>query len=217
MLASTNVNASSATEFKKAPKKINVNTYTPPSRSGGSVKTSGAVLSYEQPKFGISIGAWAKCSLNRSVSSTESGFIEFKLNEDLEGKYKTIPRGTTLFAQKSFNSANKRLEASIVKALTPEKDEIDVILARVYSLDKTAGLRGKIDRDLGLESQQAGNNALLSGLSTLAQSGAGVFGGAVSEYSQEMIDNQKRASKEKITAKIQVTQQPCLIQVSNSF
>lgn len=191
--------------------------YRPPARSTGQVKTRGAVISKKQSNYGISIGTWAKCSLKRSVSSTESGFIEFVLEEDLTGRYKTIPQGSTLFANKRFNAADKRLEANITKALTPEHDEIDVILASVYSLDKTAGLTGVIERDLGAESEQAGTNVLLASLSSMVDSGTGVMGSAINDYSQEMIGNQKKYSNERIKAKIQVYQQPCLIQVSKSF
>jgi hypothetical protein len=205
-------------EVKRTRKPVRLsNQYTPPSRSSSRAKTTSAVLNTEQKKYGISIGTWAKCRLKRNVSSTEAGFIEFVLEGNLEGKYKTIPKGTTLFANKSLNKADKRLEATIVKALTPDKEEIDVILANVYSLDKTAGLKGKIDRDIGLESEQAGSNALLTGLSSIVGSGATVLGSVVSDYSQEMIDNQDKFSREKITAKIQVSQQPCLIQVSKTF
>lgn len=193
--------------------------YIPPFVSGGAQSNAtGAVLGRKSKKFGINIGTWAKCSLPRSVSSSESGVVEFTLQEPLFGRYKEIPAGTTLFADKRINVATERLEAFIKKALTPDDQEYDSISATIYSLDKTAGLTGELVRDREGEMGSAASNAALSGLGAAVPNVSGnVSGAVVNSFTSDMIQGEQRYVQKRPSATINVSPQNCLIKITKSF
>jgi hypothetical protein len=199
--------------------KVDRNIYTPPKRSSSKQKSIGAVLGGDTKKYGISIGTWAGCRLERPVSSAESGFIEFTLTDALIGRYKTIPAGTKLFASKGINAVDKRLEARISKALTPDEDEIDNISATVYDMSKRGGLGGELVRDIEGESNAAAGKALLSGLSVAVPvvGGSQVAGAMVGRYADDALSNEKRYLDNSPQATIRVSPQPCLIKIAESF
>lgn len=198
---------------------VNSDIYIPPFVGGGA-KTSaiGAVLGSANQKFGITIGTWAKCRLERGVSSSESGLIEIKLQEALFGKYKEIPAGTTLFASKRINMATERLEAFVSKALTPDELEYDSISATIFSLDKSAGLNGELVRDREGELGSAASNATLTGVAAAMPSVTGDVGGAVvNSFTSDMINTEQKYSQKRPAATINVSPQNCLIKITKSF
>lgn len=190
--------------------------YIPPDRGGNTANISAASLSGIQKKFGISMGTWMKVSLTRNVSSAESGQIEFTLEETILGRYKDLPAGTVFFANKSFNSANKRLESLVITALLPTGEEYQ-ISAQVYELDQTAGLSGTIERDREAEVLSLSKRTALSTLAAITPEAESVAGSAVSNLTDGMIGTEKDNVERAPRAVIRVNPQRCLMKVIKSF
>lgn len=210
--------ATNGGEIKKTEPK-NPYIYSPPSGSATGAVVSSLVTS-ENKSFGIRIGTWAEVRLLRPVSSADSGKVEFVLQADVRGEYRTLPAGTTLFGSKRVNESNKRLESAIDFAITPDGEEIKEIDAWIYSPNQTAGLPGKLIRDREGESKAAGGNAALKGLAIGAGriSGAGSIGGAMVEsYTDDMVRNEQKYAPRSPKAVIRVAPQSALIRFSKTI
>lgn len=193
------------------------NIYVPPIRNNSKAKTVAGVLSRDPNKFGVPIGTWVKAELLRPVSSAESGLIEFVLTEDLVGKFRTMPAGTTIFAEKAINEAEKRLESLSQIASLPDGTEIKNVSMRAFALDKTAGIAGTLIRDRDGEFSAIGGNAALSTLSALVPAVEGPAGAAVDSVTDGVIGNEKKYAPKTPNAVIRVTPQPLLLKVARTF
>lgn len=191
--------------------------YIPPPRNSSSVATVAGVLTKNKNKFGILMGTWIEAELTRTASSAESGQIEFRLLESVEGRYRTLPANTVLFANKSFNVTSKRLESLTSVAITPGGDEFGGIQAYVYSLDRTAGLNGSIIRDREGELVTAGTNTLLTTAAATLPGSGNMASQAVGQFSQEMLSNEKKNAPKTPQAQIVVPPQRVLLKVAKSF
>lgn len=191
--------------------------YVPPARNSGKAKTVASVLRRDPNKFGVPMGTWVKAELLRPVSSAETGLIEFTLTEDLVGRLRTMPAGTTIFSEKAINESEKRLESLSQIATLPDGTEIKNISLRAFSLDKTAGISGTLIRDREGEFSAIGSDAALSTISALAPAVEGAAGAAVDSVTGGMIDNEKRYAPKTPKAVIRVTPQPVLLKVARTF
>jgi hypothetical protein len=200
-------------------KPINQNIYIPPARNTqANANTVAGVMDYNKQEFGIPIGTWVSAKLLRSVSSAESGMIEFETLEDIEGKRQVFPAGTVLFAQKRINEGQKRLESQTMTARLPDGDQIDGIVFMVYSLDKTAGLNGKLIRDRDGELTAATSGAALSAVGTAVVGGSNsATAAAANSFTGDMIGNERRYAPNTPRAIIKVSPQRVLLQSVSAF
>ena len=127
---------------------LNNGIYIPP-MTNGQTKNVGQFASYDQhvKGFGVPMGTWVKANINREVSSGDQGDIEIILEQDIEGKNKSIPAGTIIYAKKTFNQNTRRLSLRSNKAVTPEGEEIDNFITQGYDLHKVEGLDGVVERN----------------------------------------------------------------------
>lgn len=100
-----------------------------------------------QSEYGILFGRWVKARIEREVNSGDSGEIEIILEEDIDGKYRTIPAGTILYANKVFNVQTRRLAIQTRRGVTPDNQVIQQISATAYDSTRRAGLTGHIERN----------------------------------------------------------------------
>ncbi len=107
--------------------------YIPPPRIDTESTTHSQVYSQKSRTFGIVIGTWF------SVTNADNGQVEVIIDEDVSGKTKTLPAGTTLFGQKAFNQVSQRLDLSLSNGITPDGFEFD-LSATVYDSTKVSGL-----------------------------------------------------------------------------
>lgn len=204
---------------KAAPKQAQAaprdpNIYMPPV-SGGSVKaeTVSFTLSAEKP-YGIKRGAWGEVRLDRQISSADSGWVEYTLEEDIVGQWRSLPAGTIFFGSKQINTQNRKLESKINLARLPDGTEIKMA-GWIYSLNRTAGLNGRLERDREGENSAAAGNAALAGLGAAANQVAGpgnVAGAVVDTYTGDLIANERRYTSQAPKATIHVSPQRALIQ-----
>lgn len=191
--------------------------YIPPG-GGGQAKITSGTLGNGDAKYGITIGSWVKVELERPASSAEAGLIEFSLNEAMSGRFKTLPAGTILFAQKNINMANKRMEALIVRALLPSGEELTNIRGRIFSLDKSAGLPGELIRDREGETDATMGKAALTGIKAAMPSmGGDVAGAVVGSVADDTINNEQKYMDKTPNASIRVYPQVCLLKISETF
>lgn len=124
------------------PVKRNDNIYVPPARysASGTPILSDAVM-VNQRRFGIRMGSWAKARLRRDTTSADPGLVEMELAVTLDGDVRTLAAGTLLFAEKAYNHGTKRLDLRVVKAITPDGEELTVS-GLVYDQREHAGLLG---------------------------------------------------------------------------
>lgn len=204
---------------KQANQQANQFIYRPPTDRGAKASAVVGVLSSNEG-FGIRVGTWGEVELQRSVSSADSGSVEFVLLSTLIGERKALEAGTILFAKPQINMQTRRFDAQIYSALTPSGEEIDV-KAWVYDLNKRAGLSGILVRDRAGESEAAGFRAALKGVSAAAKpalGGVDSVGGVMAEsYSSDMIDNEKKYAPRNPRATIKVSAQRAYLKIAKTF
>jgi hypothetical protein len=116
--------------------------YLPPTVTTGRTDadfSNSVVLANPQLKFGIKKGTWMDAELQRSVTNADPGLVSLILTTDVVGKYRTLPAGTELFAEKSYNRANERMDLTTVSAVLPDHRELAVI-AQIFDLSENSGL-----------------------------------------------------------------------------
>ena len=120
-----------------------------PTMTDGKTKNVGKFATFEQHinGFGVPMGTWVKASIRREVSSGDQGDIEIILEQDIDGKNKSIPAGTVIYASKTFNQNTRRLSLRGTKAVTPDGEEISNFITQGYDLKKVEGLDGIIERN----------------------------------------------------------------------
>lgn len=214
---SSSEKATNATAKKSSP--TNPYIYLPPVVSTESASMISKVVSSGRKKYGIKKGVWADIELTRSVTSSDRDEVEFVLNAGIEGRFASIPPGSTVFGRKSFNYQSKRLEVFVTSGITPDDEEFS-LNAWVFSPDKSAGLHGVIVRDREGEVDAAAGKALLTGIgSAVAPIGSGgqIAGNAAKSFSQDMLNNEGRHLPETPKAIIKVAPQVALLKIAKSF
>lgn len=127
--------------------------------SRGSAGRYGAVV--RSNEYGILFGRWVRARIEREVNSGDSGEIEIILEDDLAGKYRTIPAGTIIYASKGLNRQTQRLAIQTRRAVTPDNQVIPTILASAYDNTRRAGLSGFVERNREEVYQDAAGKALI--------------------------------------------------------
>lgn len=170
-------------------------------------------------QFGISLGAWFKASLSRTVTSADPGLVELSVTEPVEGRRKNMPVGTLLFGRKSLSS-NNRLVISLVRGITPDGKEFNV-RASVYDSFRYAGLAGAVQVDEDKVVGRAASKGLMAFGSGLLKGAAGSnpIGKAASAGADSAMQDGQRASDIANTGAITVTVTPqtLLVRVDDSF
>ena len=208
---------STSTVYAAREQSSGTNIYHPPSSTTSSSRPVAGVMSSSTKKFGVPMGTWVQAELVRSVSTAESGEIEIRLTEDLVGKYRTLPSGTTIFARQSINEPERRLEALGSIAITPNGSEFNNVFFRLYSLNKTAGIAGTLIRDREGEIATTGTNVALNTLSAMTPAVAGPTGQAVGGLASGMLENERRNIPRTPRTVVRVEAQPVLLKVAKSF
>lgn len=198
-------------------KPTNPNIYKPPSRNSTSSKSLTGVIQQDKNRFGIPIGTWVEAELLRSVSSAETGLIEYMTLSDVQGRYQVFPAGTVLFAEKSINESEQRLESITLTARLPNNNEVEGVSFRVYSLNKTAGLSGRLIRDRQSELVAASKTAGLDVLSSAAINSTNAIGTAVNSVKGNLIEIEQRYLQRANKAVIKVTPQKVLLKLTKTF
>ncbi|KAF0190508.1 MAG: Uncharacterized protein FD165_2676 [Gammaproteobacteria bacterium] len=138
------------------PVKKNDNVYVPPARytARNNPVTSDAVM-INQRRFGIRMGSWVQARLRRDTTSADPGLVEMELAATVEGDVRELAAGTLLFAEKAYNHGTKRLDLRIVKAITPDGEELE-LSGLVYDLKEHAGLLGIVTESPTVETVGTG-------------------------------------------------------------
>ncbi len=193
--------------------------YASPPRSG----YEGAVDAEAPPKkqfFGIRIGTWIEGELRRSATNSEPGLIEIYTTKSVPGRRKSLPAGTTLFANKGYNSGTKKLDLLVEKGITPDGLEFE-IQGLVFDLQKTAGLIGIISADSTMIVERSTSKGLLAaGGEVVNQLGQGsLVGAAGSAAADSLLNDTGNVIEEKTRLKqtIRSSPQHLLIRVEETF
>jgi hypothetical protein len=154
------------------------------------------------------------------VTHPDNGQIEVTLAEDVPGSSRTLPAGTVLFGQQSFNPMSQRLDISLSQGITPAGEEFSLV-ASVYDHTKVSGLAGSVQRQRDAEVRSAAAKRALTAaqalLSTsLDTAGAGELAEGVGQVGDELLDNERRLVREPAVL-IQVSPQPVLVRVNQTF
>lgn len=194
--------------------------YIPPPRLDTASTTQSQVFAQNTRTFGITLGTWFQASIQRRITNADNGQVEVTLDEDVPGRTQTLPAGTVLFGQKSFNPVSQRLDISLTNGITPEGHEFAVV-ATVYDRTKVSGLAGSVQRQRDAEMTSAAAKgalttaqALLS--TTLDTAAAGAIADGVGQVGDELLDNERRFIREPAVL-IQVSPQPVLVRVNQTF
>ncbi len=117
--------------------------YVPPPREAVEANVHTDALTIDPTRFGISMGSWLQAELTRPTTSAEPGLLELTVTHDQPGRYRTLPKGTLLFAEKTVNGATQRLELRIVKGVTPDGNEF-TLDAQLFDGQRHSGLAGVV-------------------------------------------------------------------------
>jgi hypothetical protein len=194
--------------------------YIPPPRLDTASTTESLVFTPETRRFGITLGTWFRATLDRRITNADNGQVEVTLAEDVPGSSRTLPAGTVLFGQKSFNPMSQRLDISLSQGITPAGEEFSLV-ASVYDHTKVSGLAGSVQRQRDAEVRSAAAKRALTAaqarLSTsLDTAGAGELAEGVGQVGDELLDNERRLVREPAVL-IQVSPQPVLVRVNQTF
>jgi len=194
--------------------------YIPPPRVDTESTTHSQVYSQKSRTFGIVIGTWFKAHIERRITNADNGQVEVILDEDVIGKMKALPAGTTLFGQKAFNQVSQRLDLSLSNGITPVGFEFD-LSATVYDSTKVSGLSGSVVRQRGTEVRSAASRGALTSAkalmsATIDNAAAGALVEGVGQAGDELLNNERRFIREPRVL-IQVTPQPVLVRINQTF
>ena len=204
---------------KAAPAEVDTNLYIP-SHSAAASGDAGAATDAVKPSvaFGIRLGSWLQASLGRNTTSAESGAVELTLSTDAVGDRRTLPAGTTLFAEKQLNSATRRLELTITHGITPNGTEFEM-RGIVFDPLKTPGLAGVYVMDKKeVASKGAFKGAIAAAGAAANSMGGGVAGAAANAASQSVLNDANQVAESNgVQAIIYVSPQPLIIRVEKQF
>lgn len=152
------IESSSTPTAKRFPSSV----YVPPASINAARGTSGRYGAVVRgTEYGILFGRWVRARIEREINSGDSGEVEIILEEDLAGKYRTIPAGTVIYANKGFNGKTRRLAIQTRRAVTPDNQVIPNIIASAFDNTRRAGLSGFIERNRDEVYQDAAGKALI--------------------------------------------------------
>ncbi len=193
--------------------------YIPPPRLQTTKSSRTVVYGEERKDFGIVLGTWMAAKLVRPVTSADNAATEVILTEDVEGRRRVLPAGTTLFGDKRFNSASERLEVVFTRGITPDGQEFSLV-ASLYDSRKLSGLSGAVVRRREEEVAVAAQKGALTAAGGIIGSTVDPTGGAiargVADAGSELLDNERRYIRQP-QAFIQVSPQDVLVRVDQSF
>lgn len=196
------------------------NIYIPPPRNSSGMSEQGVVTDAVKPSvaFGIRLGTWLECSLTRNTTNAESGAVELTLTADAVGTRRTLPAGTTLFANKVLNSATRRLEFELIRGITPDGQEFEAH-GIGFDLQKTPGLAGVYVMDKKeVASRSVAKGVLAATNAAVSTISPGVAGAATTAATQSALNDAGQVTDNNATqAIIYVSPQPLLIRVEKQF
>lgn len=199
---------------------VNENIYIPPARENGA---SGQAFVSDAVKvgsqFGIRTGAWLKGELRRNTTSAESGSVELQLTSDFSGDRRILPRGTVVFADKSLNTATKRMELMVTHGITPDGKEFEM-RGLVFDPKKTPGLVGIFVLDKTQVASKGFTKGALAAVGAVAGNMTGSVGAtAANAATQSIVNDTEQATgfKNDLQAVIYVAPQELLIRVESGF
>ena len=169
--------------------------------------------------FGIRLGSWLSASLNRNTTNADSGTVELTLTADAIGDRRTLPAGSTLFAEKALNSATKRLEMTVTHGITPSGIEFE-LRGIVFDPAKTPGLAGVyvVDKK-DVASKGIARGILAAGGAAVSTLGGGTIAGAATNAATQSVLNDANQVTEinSVQAIIYVAPQPLIIRIERQF
>lgn len=219
---------STSTVSKSEPKKIKQKKkyastpssefYTPPPRSavgGQTVVTDAVVASVD---FGIWLGSWLSASLDRKVTSGDTESVELTLNTDAVGKLRTLPAGTTLFADKYLNNITRRMDMVVTHGITPDGTEFRM-KGIVFDPQKNPGLAGVYVMDKKAVASQGIMKGAIAAVGTaVGMASPGVGGTAANAATQSVLSDANQLSNNNAAqAVIYVAPQALLVRVEKEF
>ena len=212
--------AAVAKQPRKRPPPSDPDIYIPPPRVETESTTHSQVYTQQSRAFGITIGTWFRAHIERRITNADNGQVEVTLDEDVPGKTRTLPAGTVLFGQKSFNQVSQRLDISLSNGIMPEGVEFDLV-ATVYDSTRVSGLSGSVVRQRGTEVKSAASKGALASAkalmtATIDNTAAGALADGVGQVGDELLNNERRFVREPRYL-IQVSPQPVLVRVNQTF
>ncbi len=193
--------------------------YIPPPRLQTTKSSRTVVYGEERKDFGIVLGTWMPAKLVRSVTSADNAATEVILTEDVEGRRRVLPAGTTLFGDKRFNSASERLEVVFTRGITPDGQEFSLV-ASLYDGRKLSGLSGVVVRRREEEVAVAVQKGALTAAGGIVGASVDPTGGAiargVADAGSELLETERRYIRQP-QAFIQVSPQDVLVRVDQTF
>lgn len=143
--------------------------YIPPPRTsaaGNQAVVTDAVIA--TVSFGIRLGSWLNASLDRNTTSADQGSVELTLTGDAIGDRRTLPAGSTLFADKTINNATRRMGMVVTHGITPAGQEFQM-RGIVFDPLKTPGLAGVYV----IDKKAVASNGLMNGAIAAVGAAAG--------------------------------------------
>lgn len=169
-----------ATARPPATQPAGANFYTPPPREASAETTATGITSdavAPSNAFGVRLGTWIPGSLQRNTTSAETGSVELVLTSSVVGTRRTLPAGTTVFADKVLNSLTKRMELVVTRGITPSGQEFEM-RGLVFDPRKTPGLAGIFILD---KKQVATSGATKGAIAAVGAAVGSLAGGVGSE------------------------------------
>ena len=196
------------------------NTYRPPARSTAVVSGQAVVTDAVNSTiaFGIRLGSWLRASLDRNTTSAETGTVELTLTSDFVGDRRTLPAGSTLFADKNLNNATKRLELIVTHGITPTGVEFE-LRGIVFDPMKTPGLAGvyMLDKEK-VASRGVSKGAIAAVGAAVGAASPGVGTTAATAATQSVLNDANQVTDSNAQqAIIYVSPQPLIIRVEKQF
>lgn len=193
--------------------------YIPPPRTsaaGNQAVVTDAVIA--TVSFGIRLGSWLNASLDRNTTSADQGSVELTLASDAIGDRRTLPAGSTLFADKTVNNATRRMELVVTHGITPAGQEFQM-RGIVFDPLKTPGLAGVYV----IDKKAVASNGLMNGAIAAVGAAAGAanigpIGAATNAGAQSVMGDVGQLTASNATQPIiYVSPQALIIRVEKQF
>lgn len=174
----------------------------------------------EARQFGVRMGSWIKARVNRNTTSADPGSVELSVSEEVAGDRRSLPAGTLLFAEKTFNAGTNRMDLYIVRGITPDGVEFRA-KGIVYDQSKVAGLPGIITTDAKQVVKTGATKGMLAASRALVDkmSGGTPVGSAVGAGAGSLLSDTENVASERNrqSVTISVAPQPIYVQVEETF
>lgn len=190
--------------------------YVPPARVSASDNTSSGQVTSNRQRFGINKNTWLKVELRRTVSTADRGEVELYLLENVPGRYRDIPRGTTFYGSPRINMALRRMDIIVSNGMLDNELEFD-ITAAAHDVNQQYGLMGKLIRNREGEVESAVGRGAIAAARDAIRPIAGEAGAAVDSISGDLIDYEETYAPQAPRAIIQVVPQVLYLKVSEKI